>query len=221
MGGQKNNPGGNGNKGVSPINTMNKHRSEGTPMMLAASKEQPLSSSWLYAAIIAGLVLLGSGWLISKSNSGAVSEGDDADVAADGALDVIAAVTEEQEKKADDEEAAGKKPASPPTSPAALTTLAKGEAVTIRDQAAGSNVTISDMTITKVSWVAVRDAKTKWILGARRFEPGQKTGIVVLLRNTVADTKYEGVIYVDDGDKAFNHKKDILVNGVVTSFTAL
>lgn len=207
------------NKGVNPINTMHQHKSAGSPMMLAASKEQPLSSSWLYAAIIAGLVLLGSGWLISKSNSGAIAADEETtEEPAGDALDVVAAVSESQASESDAKPAAAKPSAA---ASAAIVTTSSGESVTIKDQAAGSNVTIADMSIKKVSWVAVRDAKTKWILGARRFEPDTKTGIVVLLRGTTAGTAYEGVIYVDDGDKKFDFHKDFLVEGVATSFKAL
>ncbi len=93
-------------------------------------------------------------------------------------------------------------------------------ALTIKDQAAGTQVQIAKMTLTKTSWVAVRDAKTHWVLGARRFDAGTASGEVFLLRATTKGSAYEGVIFTDDGDKAFDLHKDTLEVGVSSPFSA-
>jgi hypothetical protein len=83
--------------------------------------------------------------------------------------------------------------------------------VEVADQPAGSIVAIHSVTLVKMGWVAVRDNEGR-ILGAARFDEGTHTGIVELLRNTVAGNSYQVLLYVDDGDRAFDLHKDILVS---------
>ena len=111
-----------------------------------------------------------------------------------------------------------------PTAEGTQTTGSMGETVTISNQPAGRSVTISDMTIARKSWVAVKDTSGS-ILGAALFAAGSTSGRVPLLRATRAGERYEALIYIDNGDKAFNLRKDLLVSAadgspVSTAFTA-
>jgi hypothetical protein len=86
-----------------------------------------------------------------------------------------------------------------------------GESVEVADQAAGSIVALQSVTLVNTGWVAVRDNEGR-ILGAARFDEGTHTGVVELLRNTVAGNSYQVLLYVDDGDREFDLHKDILVS---------
>lgn len=104
-------------------------------------------------------------------------------------------------------------------------TLPSGETVNVADQSAGSTVVVRSVTLVKMGWVAVRDNEGR-ILGAARFDEGTHSGVVELLRNTAAGSSYQVLLYVDDGDRAFDLHKDILVSesdGTVagTTFHAL
>ena len=82
----------------------------------------------------------------------------------------------------------------------------------VADQSAGGVVYISNLTFPKESWIAVREDNNGAmgnILGARRYPIGEHTGAIELLRNTEPGQTYYAVIYIDDGDKKFDHKKDI------------
>lgn len=89
------------------------------------------------------------------------------------------------------------------------TTASSGETVSAEDQAAGASAMIS-ASLKKISWLAVMDKDLR-ILGAGRFVEGDVTGKVELLRATKAGETYFAVIFVDDGDKAFDLHKDMLV----------
>jgi hypothetical protein len=104
-------------------------------------------------------------------------------------------------------------PASAATSaalPGTETIASTGEAISAADQPAGASVAISSMSLTKRSWVAVKD-ENGMILGAGLFPADATSGIVPLLRATAAGQRYEAVIYVDDGDKIFDLHRDMLV----------
>lgn len=103
---------------------------------------------------------------------------------------------------------------------APVTTTASGESVSAKDQTAGLSVAVEGMNLAKVSWVAVRDVKGQRILGAHRFEAGVTAGEVSLLKPTVAGGEYQVLVYVDDGDKKFDMKKDALVEDVSATFKA-
>lgn len=99
-----------------------------------------------------------------------------------------------------------------------------GEEVHADDQPAGDRVVVVNAKISRSSWLAVRDDMR--IYGARRVDPaggGQSFNDVVveLLRNTETGKTYTVVVYVDDGDKVFDFKKDALVDGLDDTFTAL
>ncbi|MEK7601551.1 MAG: hypothetical protein AAB480_03420 [Patescibacteria group bacterium] len=104
--------------------------------------------------------------------------------------------------------------------------VSTGEAVTVRDQAAGASVAVASVTLNEMGWVAVRDEGGR-VLGAARFDAGTWNDVSVpLLRATAAAGSYQVLLYIDDGDKQYDLHKDILImgaNGGVagTTFTAL
>ena len=91
------------------------------------------------------------------------------------------------------------------------------EAVTADDQPAGTMITIAKMNLPIVAWIAIHENDNGvpgWILGARRFEAGETTGLVELLRGTIAGKSYFAVIHAEDGDGAFNLRKDLPIVNV-------
>ncbi len=90
-----------------------------------------------------------------------------------------------------------------------VTATSDGEAVTVANQAAGTSVALSSISLTRASWIAVRDDMS--ILGAAWFPSSATSGSVDLQRATVSGKSYRVVIYVDDGDKKFDFKKDQLI----------
>ena len=96
------------------------------------------------------------------------------------------------------------------TLPGTVTTQSMGETVSVNDQTAGDSVAISSMSLTRKSWVAIKDTKGS-ILGAGLFPASATSGSVPLLRATTAGERYEVLIYVDDSDHVFNFHKDMLV----------
>lgn len=91
--------------------------------------------------------------------------------------------------------------------------VSTGEAVTVRDQAAGDSVAVASVSLKQMGWVAVRDSDGR-VLGAARFDAGTWSDVSVpLLRGTVAASPYQVLLYADDGDRAFDLHKDILITG--------
>ena len=90
-----------------------------------------------------------------------------------------------------------------------VTATSDGETVTVADQKAGTSVALSTISLTRASWVAVRDDKS--ILGAAWFPSSATVGTVELQRALQSGKSYNVVIYVDDGDKKFDMHKDQLV----------
>jgi len=106
----------------------------------------------------------------------------------------------------------------------AVTTEVRGEMLSVLNQSAGASVTIDSMTLSRKSWIAVKDTSGR-ILGAGLFAAGTPSGDVSLLRNTLPGQRYEVLIYVDDGDKQFDLHKDMLVTApdgspISTAFNA-
>ncbi len=103
-----------------------------------------------------------------------------------------------------------------------VTATSDGESVAAADQAAGTSVTLSSLSLTRASWIAVRDDMS--ILGAAWFPSSATSGSVKVQRATQAGKTYSVVIYVDDGDKKFDYKKDQLITAdggpVGSSFSA-
>ena len=114
---------------------------------------------------------------------------------------------------------------TPVPAPTAPTVEASGESVEVADQPAGMTVTVASAKLAEMGWVAVRDNGGR-TLGAARLEAGVHAGVVVeLLRGTLSGERYQVLVYVDDGDRAFDLPKDSLVMnagaGVVgATFTA-
>ena len=99
-----------------------------------------------------------------------------------------------------------------------VSTAAQNETVAVNNQAAGTNVAIASMNLSRDTWVAVRDERS--ILGAGWFAAGTTSGSVELLRGTEAGKSYTVVLYIDNGNHAFEYKGDALVDGVQATFTA-
>jgi hypothetical protein len=100
-----------------------------------------------------------------------------------------------------------------------ITTTGTGESLAVHDQLASDMVSVSPITITRPTWVAVR-GQNGWILGAGLYFAGDTSASISLLRSTIAGEKYDVVMFVDDGDKTFDLHKDMLVDGVSSSFVA-
>ncbi|MCK5027314.1 MAG: hypothetical protein KAS07_02770 [Candidatus Pacebacteria bacterium] len=91
---------------------------------------------------------------------------------------------------------------------------ADGYSLSVIDQSAGNVVHVSQVVLEQESWVAIREDNNGGlgnILGAYRYSTGTHTGSVELLRGTESDVMYYAVVYIDDGDKIFDHKKDTLL----------
>lgn len=87
--------------------------------------------------------------------------------------------------------------------------------IAVNDQAPGMQVMIALMTITEDAWVVIhedRDGKPANILGAGRFNAGANlAGTVELLRPTEEGRVYYAMLHRDDGDRQFDHQKDLPV----------
>ncbi|MBI4134951.1 MAG: hypothetical protein HY471_02505 [Candidatus Sungbacteria bacterium] len=89
-------------------------------------------------------------------------------------------------------------------------------------QVSGSIITISRAVLENDAWVAIHadeGGTPARILGAQRFRAGTtENAPVELLRQVTAGT-YHAMLHVDDGDSAFDHKKDLplLDNGIPVS----
>ncbi len=109
--------------------------------------------------------------------------------------------------------------------PSGNTAVSQGDMVSVSDQSAGMNVTVTSVSFSQAGWVAVRDSNG-YILGAAWFPTGAMSdGSIPLLRATVAGEHYQVLMYADDGDKAFDFHIDTLItnsDGSVagTTFTA-
>jgi len=94
-----------------------------------------------------------------------------------------------------------------------LPLLAGDESIQVADQSAGMEVKVSSLSLSEMGWVGVRDNEGR-VLGAGRFDAGSFKDVTIsLLRATVAGDSYQALLYVDDGDKAFDLQKDILITG--------
>ena len=154
------------------------------------------SSNRIIAAIVLALVFLGGWWLIARSVSAPA-----------------AAPEEKTQGETGANGSGGKEPGSAlgPLSDDTPTIAASTESIKVADQAAGMSVSVKEAALVQMGWIAVRDGSGR-TLGAGRFEPGIHADIEVpLLRATEAGQSYQALIYVDDGDKLFDLRTDILV----------
>ncbi|NTV22198.1 MAG: hypothetical protein HGB03_01340 [Candidatus Yonathbacteria bacterium] len=106
-------------------------------------------------------------------------------------------------------------------------TMPEGISATVGEQPEGMHVFLNAVSTDRTIWVAVRELHNGglWnILGASRLDAGVYDGVwVELLRNTFGGQTYAIVIYEDDGDKVFDHTKDIMLpgtngDGIVATF---
>lgn len=108
--------------------------------------------------------------------------------------------------------------------PSALT-----ESVSVSNQSAGITVSVDSVTLAASSWVAIHEnegGQPGNILGAQRFDAGEHTGTVDLLRGTVPGGLYFAMIHRDNGDGAFSPASDVPVSGsdgniIMATFAAL
>ena len=157
------------------------------------------TTNWIIAGLVALVVIIGGGWLIARERSGAMAGTE--------ASSTVATTSDIATTGNANPTPSGKPVVSNPT------TMASGETVSVSDQAAGSSVTISDVSISKPTWVAVRDARP-WYLGAKLLTASQKDLTIPLLRNTTSGQSYEVVLFVDNGDGKFSiHGDDTLLMG--------
>lgn len=88
-----------------------------------------------------------------------------------------------------------------------------GNAVAVNDQTPGLQVAVAMVTLARDGWVVIHedhDGKPGNILGAQRFNAGaNQSGMVDLLRATEKEKVYYAILHNDDGDRAFDHAKDL------------
>lgn len=91
--------------------------------------------------------------------------------------------------------------------------LADGNAIAVNDQAPGLSVAVRMAAFVRDGWVVVHEndgGKPGRILGAKRFSSGQgQSGVVELLRPTAEGNVYFAMLHDDDGDRQFDHIKDL------------
>lgn len=92
------------------------------------------------------------------------------------------------------------------------TPTASGETVSAMDQSAGTTAHVASVTVTHTTWIAIKDINGR-ILGAHRIDASGENIPVSLLRAMAPGHTYQAVLYVDNGDKAFNVHTDTLVVG--------
>lgn len=108
-------------------------------------------------------------------------------------------------------------PVGTPVDAKANSGSSNGYSLSVIDQTAGNVVHVSQIVTEEEAWVAIREDINGGlgnILGAARYAAGTHTGSVELLRGTEEDVMYYAVIYIDDGDKSFDHQKDVLLTDV-------
>ena len=93
--------------------------------------------------------------------------------------------------------------------------LSADDYLVIDNQAAGSEIIVKEIKVSKSGWLAIREdnglGEPGNILGAQLFDPGMTAGKVELLRNTEEGKTYYAVIFSDNGDRAFIPKMDLPV----------
>lgn len=91
--------------------------------------------------------------------------------------------------------------------------LVGANAILVNDQGPGMKVEMAMTTLAQESWIAIhedRDGQPGNILGAQLFSAGQsQKGTVELLRQTQEGQVYYAMLHADDGDRKFDHTKDL------------
>ena len=91
----------------------------------------------------------------------------------------------------------------------------------VTNQPAGDLAYVSEMQLQENAWIAIREevnGAPGTILGAGWFPVGTTSGVVELLRPTVADASYYAVIFIDNGNKEFEYKIDTLISDILVKF---
>lgn len=107
-------------------------------------------------------------------------------------------------------------------------TVSGDGSVSAADQAAGRAVLVEEATLPATGWVVVHELKGGELgnaLGAARRDAGAHDKVIVdLLRATEPSVSYAVVLYVDDGNRAFDLHGDSLVEKegsvIMDQFTA-
>ena len=93
--------------------------------------------------------------------------------------------------------------------------LSGQNAILVRNQEAGINVNIELVTLENAGWVVIHEDNNGVLgnaLGAQLFDVGPSKGVVELLRGTEAGKTYYATIRQDDGDRAFDLTRDLLLS---------
>jgi hypothetical protein len=83
--------------------------------------------------------------------------------------------------------------------------------IVVNNQKEGTLVTLDKVVLTKTSWIVIHEIENSQptkILGAQLYDAGTWSGSVELLRGTIAGGKYMAMIHEDNGDRAFDPKRD-------------
>jgi len=164
-----------------------------------SSKQSSYTKGNLLIAFLMGIVIGAGGYyLVGNSDSLKLTRKKDADTEKEAKQDVI--------KKGDNGSGANVVVVDKKVS--------LGSSVVVNNQPAGLRVVIDSVTLDSSGWVAIHEdieGELGNILGAQRFDAGTYKGLVDLLRNTVEGGVYYAVLYTDDGDSMFDHKKDALM----------
>lgn len=101
--------------------------------------------------------------------------------------------------------------------------------ITVNDQFAGFTVSVDKLTLDTDGWVVIHediDGKPGAILGASRRDAGTYEKVEIeLVRNTEEGSTYYAMLHTDDGDRQFDHTKDLAITAgegqpVMTAFEA-
>ncbi|MEX0652305.1 MAG: hypothetical protein WD509_03195 [Candidatus Paceibacterota bacterium] len=104
--------------------------------------------------------------------------------------------------------------------------LVRNDAIIVQNQKPGMTVVIDKAVLEEDGWIVIHEGTVSHIgnaLGASRFDKGEHSGVVELLRSTERGVIYRAVLYRDNGDKEFSLDSDFpfLQNGnqpVLTTF---
>ena len=170
------------------------------------------NQKYVIVATLAFIIGFGLAWLIMANKNVSPSNSDTAS-STETMTDTDTSMTDET---------------SSGTDTTAMTPSVKNDTVVVEDQAAGTSVTVSKVSFREAGWVVIYEDNSGApgrILGAQLFDAGTWPGTVELLRGTVAGQTYYAVLSSDNGDRAFDPKKDEPLKGengamVVTTFKA-
>ncbi len=153
--------------------------------------------SWIIGTVLGVIIIILIGWLIARHRSASPVVGEMVNATS------TATTTADSNTGADTgANAATRAPAE----------TISGAAVSAKDQKPGNTVEIAAVTLPQRGWVAVQDSKG-CTLGAALVQAGTSSTTIPLLRNTVAGDAYKVVLYIDNGNGAFDLHGDTLVDG--------